>query len=216
VATGELVAKSAEGNVLQVRLNHNEAEAVFQIESVFARGTIGLSAQWTGEIEHGYRIVSVTPDPSTVEVEGPEAVIASLSGPFVLEPIDVTGQTGTFARSRRVEAPDNVETDVETAVVTVVLEPIRAEETVYRALALEQVPEGLTVLPASQLTTAIVIRGNLLDVEAAVADPTLLRPTVSLAGAQAGTSMHVPQVVPPLGVEVVSVSQVTIVLAAGP
>lgn len=213
---GNLVARSAEGNVLQVRLSSTQAEAVFQIESVFSPRTLGIAPQVSGTVAHGYRIRAITVDPPLVRVTGPRAVVDSLTGPLLLDPIDVSNQDRTFTRSRSIEAPANVEIDVENVVVTVEIEPIVAEQTVYRALRIVDLPAGLQVLPESSLTTAITLRGNLVDVEAALRDASLLQPTVSLSGATAGSATYTPVVAPPAGVEVLGVSAVTVVLGAGP
>jgi YbbR domain-containing protein len=212
---GDLVARSADGNVLQVRLSATRAEAVFQIESVFTPRTIGLAVQVTGVPAHGFRVVSVTVQPATVEVTGPQSVIENLQAPLPLEPIDVSNVRESFVRPKLIDPPDNVQVDVQTAVVRVEIAPIQAEAAIYQAVAVSDIPAGLTVLPGTILVTRIVIRGNLLDIEAVQANPSLIPASVSLLGATAGTASYRPVVTAPVGVTVVSIDEVSITLTAG-
>jgi YbbR domain-containing protein len=212
---GDLVARSADGNVLQVRLSATRAEAVFQIESVFTPRTIGLAVQVTGEPAHGYRVVSVTVQPPTIEVTGPQSVIENLQAPLPLEPIDVSNVRESFVRPKLIDPPDNVQVDVQTAVVRVEIAPIMAEAAVYLAVSITDIPAGLTVLPGTILVTRIVVRGTLVDVEAVEANRGLVVASLSLLGASAGTANYRPVVTAPPGITVVSVDEVAVTLTAG-
>jgi YbbR domain-containing protein len=215
--SGELVARSEDGNVLQVRLSTTRAQATYQIEAVFAPLTLGVQSELTGEPARGFYVVRVTFDPPTVELTGPQAVIEGLRGPLLLAPIDVSNQTRTFTQTRTVQPPENVEVGTQTILVTVQIEPVHAEKTIFAAVTVTDVPEGLAVSPGQSITTQMVVAGNLLDVDALVLNPSLLQATVSLSGATAGTASYTPVVVPPANIEVKSVSQVSVTLVeSGP
>ena len=216
---GDLVARSEAGNEIQLSISDTRATATFQIESVVSPTTLGIRGQTTGTPAKGFAIVNVTVDPPTVEVTGPQAVIEGLKGPLLVEPVDVSNARQDVTQTRTLEPPENVSVEVETVVVTVEIAPIPSRIAIWTEVTVEDVPPGLIAIPGalpSVRATEVVISGDQADIDAVREDPTLIRATVSLSGAQAGTASYTPTVTVPPGVNVESRTDVTITLAAGP
>lgn len=216
--SGDLVARSADGNVLQVNLSEGRATATFAIEEIFTPSSVGLQPRITGQPERGYVVTNIAVEPPAVEVTGPTAVIEGLQGPLALEPVDVTGARASLTRTITIQPPPNVSLERQTVVIRVDIAPIRCSTSAaapcesasfWVGVNLTGVPAGL-VVQNTRIQTQVRVSGSLTAIAALTA--TDLNASVSLAGAIAGTGTYTATVAVPGGITVEGVDPITITL----
>ncbi len=218
VVSGDLVVRSAEGNVLQVTLSDERATATFAIEEIFTPSAVGLQPRITGQPEKGYVVTNISVEPSAVEVTGPTAVIEGLQGPLALEPVDVTGAKASLTRTITIQPPPNVSIERQTVVIRVEIAPIRCgtstaapceSASYWVGVTLTDVPAGL-VVQSSRLQAQVKVSGLLATM--ATLTTADIKATVSLTGATTGAGTYTATVTVPGGITVDSVEPITITL----
>src|SRR5690606_12717867 len=107
-----------------------------------------------GEIASGYSMVSIEPDPRTVQVTGPLEVLQTLDA-VETDPIDITGASTTLARSVRIQLPEGVKAERETVNVMIQIVPTPGSRAIAVAPTVVNVPPGLTATPQ---TSAVTVR----------------------------------------------------------
>ncbi len=209
-AEGDLVARSEDGNVVDVTLSVRRARATFQVEQVFSSRTVGLQPRTTGRPAAGFVVVDIVVDPAVIEVTGPKAIIDALRGPLSLEEVDLTGAKQTITVTKSIERPSNVSTERQTAVVRIEVRAVDQAATVFVAVTVEAIPTGLTV-DVAPLTVQIRISGTVAAI--AALKPTDLKAIVSLAGAVVGINPNLlPRVTGPPGIRIESVDPIAVTL----
>lgn len=182
-------------------------------QETFSRPVV-VSPIIVGEPADGYRIVSVSVDPPTVTITGPEELIESEES-IETEAINIDGQNNDVQRTVSLVAPTEVDVIPEGTRVTVTIEigPREGDITIRVPLSVENVPSGLTVsgtLPMVEVTLGTEGPGLVLDPSEVIA-------SVDLEDASAGTVQVNVEVSAPEGFTVaeggVSPAQVTITLA---
>ncbi|MGD9935089.1 MAG: YbbR-like domain-containing protein [Dehalococcoidia bacterium] len=218
VVSGDLVVRSADGNVLQVTLSDERATATFAIEEIFTPSAVGLQPRITGQPEKGYVVTNISVEPSAVEVTGPTAVIEGLQGPLALEPVDVTGARASLTRTITIQPPPNVSIERQTVVIRVDIAPIRCgtstaapceSASFWVGVNVTDIPTGFAVQP-TRLQTQVRVSGPLATM--ATLTTADIKATVSLAGATTGAGTYTVAVTVPAGLTAESVDQVTITL----
>lgn len=116
----------------------------------FAEKIITVNIQ--GQPAPGYRLLSVTVDPTTVLVRGRPTQLDLLSQ-IKTEPIDITGLTETFVSSATLDLPEGIELDEITEfTVMVEIEPFESAQTINQLISVQGLAEGL----AAELDTDTV------------------------------------------------------------
>jgi len=218
VFEGDLVARTAQGNTVQVSLSQTRAKLTMKIEQLFSLRSLGLVPTLIGSPAPGFIVVNVVVDPPLVQVTGPKAIVDGLRQPLNLEQLDITGARQNITLARSIERPPNVSTDRQTVLVRVEIQPIDCGgaaasagcqgATFFVAPLFELLPAGLVV--DGQYTVAVRISGPLAQV--AALKLTDLKVTVSLAGGVAGQSSYQVRVTAPVFVRVEPVDPVTVTL----
>ena len=215
---GDLVARTLQGNPVQVSLSQRRARATFKITQLFSLRSIGVLPIISGSPERGYFIANVTVDPPVVQITGPKSILDGLKDlPLSLETLDVTGAKASITLPRAVKSPPNVSTDRQTVIVRVEIQALDCSGTtgpcqavtLFLAPVAEALPPGLSVEPGSY-SVQVRISGPLPQL--ATLRPSDLRATISFAGATAGTASYVARVTAPAGVRVESVEPIVVTL----
>jgi YbbR domain-containing protein len=219
-AEGELVARTASGNPVDVRLTPSTARATFTIEEVFSQRPMAVAPNIIGNPAPGYTIGNITFDPPVVQVTGPKAIVDSLSGPLALEAIDITGARQRQTATRNIERPQNVLTDRQSVVVVVDIIPIDCSDegetpcggsTLFLSPSIEDTPAGLVVEP---LAASVQVRVSGPLAQLATIKPEDFRAVISLAGAGSGTTQYTAKVTAPAGIRVDAVEPIAVTLRA--
>jgi YbbR domain-containing protein len=218
---GELVARTASGNPVDVRVSQPRGRATFTILPIFVTRQVGLVPQVTGSPAAGYRVTSVVTDPLVVNISGTAATIQTITQGVPLEPVDVTGARATVTQTRRLQLPANVTADRTSVGVRVTVEPIECAGSGPPAApcgsvaitvgpTFESVPPGL-VVSGGPYSAIVYVSGPLERL--ATLRPSDIRATVSLSGATAGTASYAVAATVPSGLRVDSVERINVTLA---
>ncbi|MBI5948420.1 MAG: hypothetical protein HY875_09800 [Chloroflexi bacterium] len=192
---GEIAARTAAGNTVNVTITPARARVAFAIEQTFSQRTLALVPTIVGNPAPGYIITNIVVEPATVVVSGPKLIVDRLS-PLTVEKLDITGAKGPLTRSQQIERPANVSIERQTVTVRVEIKAIEcsAQATapcgtavLYVGVEPLGVPPGLAVEPGVY-TTEVRLSGPLDQL--ALIKPTSLRAVASLSGATAGTALY--------------------------
>ena len=112
---------SAIDNRMLGQLQVEPENVTCDVEIQALEGLLAVQPVYTGEPAEGYRVEGYTVDPETVIVQGDSNLINAMAGIVQTEPIDITGQTGTFSRNVQVILPDGVQLQSETQLITVTI-----------------------------------------------------------------------------------------------
>lgn len=218
-AEGDLVPRSESGGEVTVNLSQSRARVTMKIEQTFVQRTMAVTPSVVGAPLAGYRVSNVSVDPPTVIVNGPKAVVDSLTLGLGTERVDISGAKSDVVLTRAIEQPPNTALDRRSVTVKVEIKPIECS-------AGTGVPCGATtffVAPDVGVPPVGLVRdtGTLLSVEVRVSGPlavvSVLRPadikaTVSLATGVAGTATYAVTVAPITGVRIEPVDPIVLTL----
>jgi YbbR domain-containing protein len=161
-----------------------------------------------GQPAPGYRLGSVTVDPSTVTLAGLPSVLDTLPGFVETMPISVTGATQNITVRTLLTVPNNVVVvDVNFVTVMVEILPIQSSKAMTGTIEIQGIGPGL-IATASPTTVDVILEGP--DPVLAKLKPGDLQVVVNVYGLSPGVHRVAPDVVPPEGVTVVSVIPETI------
>jgi YbbR domain-containing protein len=161
-----------------------------------------------GQPAAGYRLGSVTVDPSTVTLAGLPSVLDTLPGFVETMPISVTSATQNITVRTLLTVPNNVVVvDVNYVTVMVEVLPIQSSKAMTGTVEIQGVGPGLTAT-ASPTTVDVILEGP--DPVLANLKPGDLQVVVNVFGLSPGVHRVAPDVVPPEGVTVVSIIPETI------
>ncbi|MCK9518234.1 MAG: CdaR family protein [Dehalococcoidia bacterium] len=215
---GELIARTVDGNPVQVQLSQPRARATFHVVQVVSTRTVALNAVITGEPQEGFAISGVVVEPQTVVVTGPTNVIDSLGTRLDVEPVDVTGARQEVVKTARIVRPDNISIanrDTPTVVVRVQISPIEVTAVRWLAPELADMPTGLAVQPGTVLSVPVRVTGPLGQVRGLkIGD---IKVTLSLSGAKEGPADYSLRLEGPQGLRLeADPVRLTLVQAAAP
>lgn len=188
---GELVARTAAGNRVDVTISPARARASLKIDQTFSQRTLPLTASVTGAPAAGFRITNITLDPPAATVAGPKALVDFLQS-LAIERVDVSGARTDVTQTKQIDRPANVTIDRQTVVVRVEIRAIECSAvqagpcgslTIGSGPTFSDFPPGLTVDGSYQVH--IRVTGPLPSL--ALLKPGDLRSTISLAGLAVGT-----------------------------
>lgn len=199
IVTGELVARSATGTVETVTIEPARATATIKITQAFVQRTLPVRVDLAGAPATGYRVASITIDPSSVNASGERAVLNDLTA-VSTEKIDVTGAKAELRLVRNLVAIPNVSLDRRNVTVTVRFEPIPVSASLLVAPELQNLPPGFVRDPSRPLAFEVTVSGP-ADIVAAL-KPTDIKAVVSLTGAVAGTAAYPVTVTGPSGLTI--------------
>lgn len=209
---GDLVARTATGNEIQVSLSSTRAQATFQVVQSFVQRRLGLLPQVTGATP-GFIVTAVTVKPATILVSGPKQIVDGLPATLNVAPYDITGQRQSATVARNIELPPNISTDPQTVTIEVRIEPILQSATIFVPLSLSgSLPAGLLLQPGVY-TVPVRVTGPMTAINALKAGD--LKATISLAGAVAGTSLYTATVTAPSDIRIDSVESISLTLLPG-
>jgi YbbR domain-containing protein len=188
---GDLVARTAAGNRVDVTITPSRARASLRIEQTFSQRTLALTASVTGAPAPGYRITNISIDPPAATVAGPKTLVDFLQS-LAIERVDVSGARTDLTQTKQIDRPANVTIDRQTVVVRVEVRPIECSAlqpgpcgsmTIGVGPTFSDYPPGLAVDGSYQVQVRVA--GPLASL--ALLKPGDLRATVSLAGLPVGT-----------------------------
>jgi YbbR domain-containing protein len=218
---GDLVARTASGSPLTVRIDPPRAKVTMEIQQTFSQRTLPVEAPITGHPAAGYEIERVVIDPETVVVSGRKEDVDRLTRVLV-DAVDIGGATTDVSQTRQVRIP-NIAAQPTTVLIRV---EIREEEcdlenddsgcaaqTFRVGVNPLPPPAGLT-LSGGPWFTLVRVSGPLARLqELSAAD---FVASASLVNGSAGTSSYGVAVVGPAGVRVDEVDDISVTLTASP
>lgn len=194
---GELVARTAGGNRVDLVVTPARTRATVQVEQVVAQRTVPVNPTIEGDPADGYRITSITVDPAVVTVTGPTAVIEGLTK-VSAERVDISGAKNQVTRTKKIVALRNLSTDVSTVVIRVQIEPYECGvgvsspcggQTVVVAPIFGKPPSGLALRDTAYSVSVMLV--GPLD-KLALLGPEDIEVSVSLAGTSPGLNVLQP------------------------
>jgi YbbR domain-containing protein len=161
-----------------------------------------------GQPAPGYRLGSVTVEPSTVTLAGLPSVLDSLPGFVETQPISVTNATQNLTVRSLLTVPNNVVVvDVNFVTVMVEVLPIQSSKAMTGTVEIQGLGPGLVATP-SPAKVDVILEGP--DAVLAGLKPADLQVVVNVFGLTPGVHRVAPDVLAPEGVTVVSVIPETI------
>jgi YbbR domain-containing protein len=180
VVDNELVAHSITGAPVDVSITPNRGKVTLSVRQDFVQRTLPVMPVLSGQPAPGYRITSISVEPSAIFVSGPADRMATLTQ-LSTEALQITNATGEIRRLQN---------------VIVQVKPIDCAAgttgaacgtyTIQVAPTAEGQPPGLLISGALRVTVQLTGPLTLLD----TIQPGQITAKVSLAGAVAGTSSY--------------------------
>ncbi len=208
---GDLVARTASGNQVTVTLSQSRAKIGFKIDQVFVQRSVAVLAQVTGTPAPGFVVTSISVNPESVPLAGPESIMKDIQS-LTTDPVDVTGAKSDVVINRNIQAPQNTTIDQRTASVRVEIKPIEGASLFVVDPAFINRPPGL-VADFGQYVVEVKVNGPLPAL--ALLKPADIKVTVSLAGALAGTGLYQVNVSVPAGFRSDAVPPMSVTLKPG-
>lgn len=195
VIENQLVARSVTGAQIGVSIAPNRAKVTLTIKQEFVQRTLPVVPVLVGQPGPGYRITSISVEPSAISVSGPADRIATQTQ-LTTEPIQLTNATGEIRLLRTIDAPANLSLERRTVTVIIQVKPIECAGApaaspcgavlVQVAPLPENQPPALFVVGTPRLS--IQLTGPLTVLDTIL--PGQIQAKVSLAGAVAGTGSY--------------------------
>jgi YbbR domain-containing protein len=192
----EPVAVDARGQTVGgVELDPTSVHVEQQLFTNLASRGLPVRVITTGSPGPGFRLASIDPQPSIVQVQGDADDLVALQA-VDTEPIRLSGETATVTTTTRLALPPNVTVpDVDTVKVTIRIEPVTETRTISAGFELIGDAPGSTY-DLSTSRALVTLFGGVNDFDAAASSP--LRATVDVTGLPAGVhTVTVTPVVPP-------------------
>lgn len=195
VVDNELVAHSITGAAVDVSITPNRGKVTLSVRQDFVQRTLPVMPVLSGQPAPGYRITSISVEPSAIFVSGPADRMATLTQ-LSTEALQITNATGEIRRLQNIDAPANLSLDRRTVTVIVQVKPIDCAAgttgaacgtyTIQVAPSVEGQPPGLLVSGALRVNVQLTGPLTVLD----TIQPAQITAKVSLAGGVAGTSSY--------------------------
>lgn len=209
--TGDLAAHTASSNEVTVTLSQTRAKVAFKIEQVFIQRAVAVLAQVTGTPAPGFTVTSISVNPQSVPLAGPESIMKGIQS-LTTDPVDVTGAKTDVVINRNIQAPQNTTIDQRTASVRVEIKPIEGASLFVVDPVFTNRPPGL-VTEFGQYAVEVKVNGPLAAL--ALLKPADIRATVSLAGSVAGTALYPVNITVPAGLRADAVNPISVTLKPG-
>ena len=212
VITATPIFYDAQGNVVSSRnlqLSSQDVEVTIPINEAADFAEKSIMPDVDGEPASGYRVLSVTIEPTSVFVQGRPTQLGLLSQ-IKTETIDITGLTETFVTQTSLALPEGIELDqIVEITVSIEIEPFESSQTYNKTIEVQGLGEGLEVI-LEPATVQVVLFGPSPALNTLVNDEVLV--TVDLLGLEAGeyTGLEPQVVFPERGIEQRSVTPPTI------
>ncbi len=200
----ELVARNITSGTVDVSIAPKRAKVTLTISQDFVQRSVPVAPVLSGQPAAGYRITSISVEPSSIFVSGPADRMATLTQ-LSTEALALTNATGEIRRLQNIDAPANLSLERRTVTVIVQVKPIDCAAgatgtacgtyTIQVAPTPEGQPPG--VLITSRLRVDVQLTGPLTVLDAI--QPGQITAKVSLAGAVAGTAAYPVTVTVPTG-----------------
>ncbi|MBZ0319365.1 MAG: hypothetical protein K8L91_23345 [Anaerolineae bacterium] len=197
-------------NRLLGQLSIEPENVTCEVEIQALEGLLNVQPVYTGEPAEGYRVEGYTVEPETIIVQGNTNIINAMGGIVQTEPIDITGQTGTFSRNVTVILPEGVRLQSETQLITVTIAispRIGTANFDEVPIQITNLDPTLTAIMLPDSVSVVVIGPQPLIETLTVEDISV---TIDLSGRAAGPQVDVPVQVRLLQDSLVNVATVTI------
>ncbi|MCA9921822.1 MAG: hypothetical protein KC419_04360 [Anaerolineales bacterium] len=207
VVTAQPVFYDSQGQVVSARnfqLSSQDVEVTIPINESADFAEKFVTVDLEGQPAEGYRILSVSVDPTTVFVRGRPTQLNLLSQ-VSTEAIDITGLTESFVTAAALDLPEGIELDEITEItVRVEIEPFESATTINRLIEVQGLADGLEALIDTD-TVRIVLFGPSPVLDALA--PEDVQATIDLFGLTEGTTTTIePSVTfPDRGIELRSI-----------
>ncbi len=167
-----------------------------------------------GQPASGYRLGSVSVDPSTVTLQGPSSILNTLPGFVETLPISVTGAVENLTVRSLLTVPNSVVV-VDARYVTVQVEilPIQSSRPISDVVEIEGVRPDWRVTPSPEVVDLILQGPDAILAELTSED---VQVTVNVSGLSLGTHRVTPEVFAPRDVTVVSIIPETVEVVIEP
>ncbi len=191
----ELVARSITGTQVDVSITPSRGKVTLSVRQDFVQRTLPVVPVLSGQPAAGYRITSISVEPSAIFVSGPADRMATLTQ-LSTEALQITNATGEIRRLQNIDAPANLSLERRTVTVIVQVKPVDCGAgtagaacgtyTIQVAPTADGQPPGLLV--TSKMRVDVQVTGPLTVLESI--QPGQITAKVSLAGAVAGTASY--------------------------
>jgi YbbR domain-containing protein len=218
---GDLVARTASGSPLTVRIDPPRAKVTMEIQQTFSQRTLPVEAPITGHPAAGYEIEGIVIEPESVVVSGRKEDVDQLTR-ILVDAVDIGGATTDVSQTRQVRIP-NVAAQPTTVRIRVEIREDEcdladddsgcASHTFLVGVNLQPPPGELTP-SGGPWFTQVRVSGSLARLQELSASDFVA--SASLANGTAGTADYIVAVVPPADVRVDSVDDVSVTLTASP
>lgn len=195
VIDNELVARSITGTQVDVSITPNRGKVTLSVKQDFVQRTLPVVPVLSGQPAAGYRITSISVEPSAIFASGPADRMSTLTQ-LSTEALQITNATGEIRRLQNIDAPANLSLERRTVTVIVQVRPIDCGTgatgaacgayTIQVALTPDAQPPGLLI--TSKLRVDVQLTGPLTVLD--TIQPGVITAKVSLAGAVAGTASY--------------------------
>jgi len=190
--------------VFKVEVEPRIVEVTVPIEQQPGFMDVPVVVDTRGQPAEGYRVSSISVDPSIVTLRGSPNALAKLPGYVKTEPLDLTGAQGDVVEQLPLRVPENISVvGSKTVRVTVRVTPLEGGKTVVRALKIQGLPEGYrAILPIRSVQ--IILSGPLPRLNALTRDE--VQAIVDLSDFEGeGVFTVKPQILAPEGLRVEAV-----------
>lgn len=199
--TVELVAEADGGGEIRgVTLDPQVVGVRVDVEQTELTRNLPIEAQVEGNPPPGYRIAAIEVSPPVVALSGPIDVLGALDA-LVLPPISVEGLEADFVSNVDLPVPAGARAGTDRVTVTIRIAPVAGSALLQVAPLVVNLGPDLEAQVAEG-AIAVLLSGQQGALDAFIAQG--VRPTVDVGGLIAGTYSLPLDLVPPPGVEVVS------------
>lgn len=210
--SGQLVARSQSGSTEVVTFDQPRATAVFTIRQTTVQRLLPVVARPSGNPAPGYGIAGIEVEPAAILVTGPTAVMEGLRELNVPRIDQVAGAQADVILTLNVDVPQNTSLERQTVNVIVRIVPVTIASHLRLPVSFTNLPTGLTPGPQAYYVDVTVSGAGPAITGLDFSDVTA---TISLAGANAGTSSYPVVITAPTGVTASQPSPIAVTLIAG-
>jgi YbbR domain-containing protein len=205
----DLLARNEEGQAVGwVEIDPPEVEVRVPIEQRRNYKEVSVRPIVEGQVASGYRISSVSVEPSSVTIFGSPLVIEGIPGYLETASIDVSGAGANVVERVTLTLPQGVTVlGEQSVVVSVGVTAIESSLTVQREFVIQGLQPGLNVKPSPELVD-VILSGPVPKLDAL--KPGDVQVILDLHDLQQGTHKITPKVVVPEGLKVESILPDTI------
>lgn len=205
----DLLARNEEGQAVGwVEIDPPEVEVRVPIEQRRNYKEVSVRPIVEGQVASGYRISSVSVEPSNTIIFGSPLVIEGIPGYLETAPIDVSSASANVVERVTLTLPQGVTVlGEQSVVVSVGVTAIESSLTVQREFVIQGLQPGLNVKPSPELVD-VILSGPMPKLDAL--KPGDVQVILDLYDLQQGTHKITPKVVVPEGLKVESILPDTI------